>query len=99
MMDLQFNGVDWNSEDEQRILLKYGVPKHVVETALIGRQRVAEDLNQGAAEQRFASIGPDLKGRILVVVFTIRKKDGRRLASPISARYLSRRELKHYEAL
>jgi uncharacterized DUF497 family protein len=48
-------------------------------------------------EERFKAIGLANKGRHVFVVFTIRERGGDRLIRPISARYMHRKEVEHYE--
>ncbi len=48
-------------------------------------------------EERFKAIGKTDKGRGIFVVFTLRTQRGKTLIRPISARYMHRKEMDHYE--
>jgi uncharacterized protein len=49
------------------------------------------------SEERFKAIGKDDDGRGIFVVFTMRTRRGKRLIRPISARYMHKKEMSHYE--
>ena len=49
------------------------------------------------SEERFKAIGQSEDGRWIFVVFTLRTRSGRKLVRPISARYLHKKEVDHYE--
>jgi uncharacterized DUF497 family protein len=48
-------------------------------------------------EERFKAIGKGQEGRNIPIVFTIRQRRESRLIRPISARYMHRKEVEHYE--
>jgi uncharacterized DUF497 family protein len=48
-------------------------------------------------EERFKAIGKSDAGRHIFVVFTLRWRQGTRLIRPITARYMHRKEVEHYE--
>jgi uncharacterized DUF497 family protein len=48
-------------------------------------------------ESRNFAIGKNSQNRYVFLVFTIRRKDGRDSIRPISARYMHRKEVEHYE--
>ena len=54
-------------------------------------------MEHSLAEQRLRAIGKTDAGRYVLVVFTIRERTGERFIRPISARYMHRREVEHYE--
>ncbi|MGH6926539.1 MAG: BrnT family toxin [Propylenella sp.] len=53
-------------------------------------------LNEGEAEERFLAIGRGSRRR-LFVVFTLREAADETLIRPISARYMHKKEVEHYE--
>ena len=59
---------------------------------------VHPDLDHSDAEQRFKAIGRTEVGRYVFVVFAIRTRGGAQMIRPISARYMHRKEIEHYEA-
>ena len=48
-------------------------------------------------EERLRAIGKTARGRSVFLVFTIREIAGKRFIRPVSARYMHRKEVKHYE--
>ena len=49
------------------------------------------------SEERFKAIGKSDDGRWIFLVFTLRPRSGRQLVRPISARYMHKKEVDHYE--
>ena len=58
---------------------------------------ILPDVGHSREESRFRAIGNTHKGRHVFVVFAIREKEGKSYIRPISARYMHRREIEHYE--
>ena len=78
---------------------KHGVSREEIE-ALFKSDEVAiyaADLEHSAVEERQFAIGPTPKGRWLFVVFTLRKVANEILIRPLSARYMHKKEVDHYE--
>lgn len=50
-------------------------------------------------EDRFIAIGRNRSGRPLFVVFTLRDVEGEEHVRPLSARYMHRKEIEHYEII
>ena len=48
-------------------------------------------------EQWFKAIGRTEDGREVFIMFTLRKQDAGTLIRPLSARYMHRKEVEHYE--
>ena len=48
-------------------------------------------------EERLKAVGATDTGRFVLVVFTLRGREGQRLIRPISARYMQRKEVAYYE--
>jgi uncharacterized DUF497 family protein len=55
------------------------------------------DPKHSKREERHWAIGKTEIGRWLFLVFTLRERDGKQYIRPISARYMHRKEIKHYE--
>ena len=55
------------------------------------------DPDHSYEEDRFKAIGTNDEGRGLFVVFTLRKRGRETFVRPISARYMHRKEVAHYE--
>ena len=75
---------------------KHGVSKADIEHALSHEPMVRPDRTEGG-EPRFNAIGPNASGRHLFIAFAIREVDGRTMIRPISARFMHRKEIVHYE--
>jgi uncharacterized DUF497 family protein len=58
---------------------------------------VVPDRTHSFNEQRIRAIGKTESGRSIFIVFTIRERGGKRFIRPISARYMHRKEVRHYE--
>jgi uncharacterized DUF497 family protein len=58
---------------------------------------VNPDPAHSGLEERFKAIGTTARGRKVLLVFTLRNKDGETLLRPISARYMHQKEVEHYE--
>jgi uncharacterized protein len=59
---------------------------------------VFPDPAHSVAETRYLGIGKTASGRHVLVAFTYRTIQERRLIRPISARFMHAKEIKHYEA-
>ncbi len=85
--------IEWDPEKAKVNLAKHGVSFADAALALEDELALTVRENQLDDEQRFAAIGLDPLGRLLVVAFTYR---GERLRI-ISARKATRLERRHYE--
>jgi len=72
-------------------------PLAAIEGLFHGPLAVFPDPAHSAAEERFKAIGCTDDGREVFIVFTLRKQDAGRLIRPLSARYVHRKEVEHYE--
>lgn len=73
------------------------VPPADIESLFERPLSVLPDLEHSEAEERFKAIGLTSHGRHVLLVFTLRQRDGVSLIRPISARYMHRKEIDHYE--
>jgi hypothetical protein len=55
------------------------------------------DEQHSLVEGRLKAIGRTREGRFVFLVFTLRERDGKTYIRPISARYMHRKEIEHYE--
>ena len=62
-----------------------------------GQVSVFPDPEYFGAEERFIGIGETDQRRSVFLVFTLRRKDEAVLIRPISARYMHKKEIDHYE--
>ena len=95
---LDFSGIkgfEWDEGNVHKNWEKHRVRPEECEEAFFNRTFVAKDEKHSLTEERFYLLGETNKGRKLFVVFTIR---GNRIRV-ISARDMSRKERRIYEAL
>ena len=92
-----FAGFDWDAGNREKCG-KHGVSVAEIESVFRGGAAVQPDLGHSDAEQRFKAIGRKSAGRHVFVVFAVRPRDSAQLIRPISARYMHRKEIDHYEA-
>ena len=88
---------DWDESNRAKCQ-KHGVSTAVVEHLFQRGVMILPDEAHSHAEQRFRAIGRDETGRALFVVFTWRERGTDRFIRPISARYMHKKEIEHYEA-
>jgi uncharacterized protein len=88
-------GFDWDAGNRDKCH-KHGVSIADIEAVLRGRLAI-HPARMRAKEERFIAIGMTPQGRNILVVFTLRTRNGKSLIRPISARFMHRREVAHYE--
>jgi len=89
-------GFDWD-EGNRGKCQRHGVSIEALEEVFRGEVSVFPDPAHSAGETRFKGIGRTGEGRHALVVFTLRERAGKMLIRPISARYMHRKEVEHYE--
>jgi uncharacterized DUF497 family protein len=96
-MNRQFAGFDWDRGNRDKCQ-KHGVTLAEIEEIFTGPVSIYPDPDHSKAESRFLGIGQlPGNGRYIFAAFTIRQRDGKSYLRPISARYMHRREIEHYE--
>ena len=95
-MKLIVNGFNWDKGNYEKCL-KHGVSRNVIEDFFKGEIWIAPDPNHSESEERFLGVGLSRFGRPMVVAFTFRKINGKKLIRPISARYMHEKEAKRYD--
>jgi len=88
-------GFDWDEGNWPKCA-KHGVSKTDIERAF-SNEPVVRPNRTRSAEPRFNAIGRSSTGRYLFIAFTIREVEGQTMIRPISARYMHRKEIVHYE--
>ena len=95
-MDVGVVGFDWDAGNRAKCQ-KHGVSVAEVE-GLFGRPLlIIPDASHSQVEKRLWAIGKTASGRSVFLVFTIRVRAGKRVIRPVSARYMHRKEVTHYE--
>lgn len=87
-------GFHWGKGNIGKKLIKHNVEDWECEQIFLNEPLlIQKDLRHSVIEKRFAAFGRTDAGRLLVIIFTIRKK----LIRIISARDTNRKERKFYE--
>jgi uncharacterized DUF497 family protein len=94
MMDTTITGFDWDEGNWPKCG-KHGVSKEDIE--LVFHSDVAVMTDPHRQESRMRAIGKTPSGRYVFVVFMLREHKGQTFIRPISARYMHKREIDHYE--
>ena len=89
-------GFDWD-EGNRAKCQKHGVSVAEVEGLFSRTLLIIPDASHSHAEERRWAIGKTAQGRSVFLVFTIRERARKRLIRPVSARYMHRKEVRHYE--
>ena len=85
---------DWNEGNLRKNLERHGVTAQEIEEAFFDpEKKLLDDPLHSGSEERYILLGQTKEGRVLFVVFTIRRQRIR----AISARDLNRRERPLYE--
>ncbi len=90
------SGFDWDDGNREKCG-RHGVATAEVEALFRREVWITPDPAHSAAETRFRAIGPSDSGRHIFVAFTVRTRAESLLIRPISARYMHRKEVHHYE--
>ena len=93
---MQVAGFDWDAGNRSKCR-KHGVYPAAIEDMFRGSVAVFPDPLHSKSEDRFKAIGMTEEGRGIFVVFTFRMRRGKKLIRPISARYMHKKEMDHYE--
>ncbi len=93
---MEVAGFDWDEGNRSKCQ-KHGVSRAAIEAIFRSPIAVLPDPLHSKSEERFMAIGKGEDGRGIFVVFTLRARRGTRLIRPISARYMHRKEMEHYE--
>lgn len=90
------DGFDWDAANREKCQ-EHGVSLAEIEALFHGPVvDVFPDPAHSQREERFYAFGKPAK-RHVFVVYTLRPRGRQTLIRPISARYMHRREVKHYE--
>ena len=91
-----YSGFDWDAGNREKCQ-SHGVSLSEIQELFAHEVAVFPDVAHSDSEMRFLAIGRNLAGRHIFVAFTLRERDGERYLRPISARYMHRKEVDHYE--
>lgn len=76
---------------------KHGVSREEIEAVFMLGPAVHADPEHSLEEQRLRAIGRTETGRWVFVAFTLRRRGRQTLIRPVSARFMHKREVEHYE--
>ena len=96
LLGTSFAAFDWDAANMAKCV-RHGVDVVSIEQVLGGDPALFDDTEHSGEEARYKGIGRSSDGRSVFIVFTLRRRDGRVLARPISARYMHRKEIDRYE--
>lgn len=91
---MKITGFDWDDGNWPKCG-KHGLTRKEIEQALLSEPAVMADPYPD--EPRMRAIGKTNAGRYVFLVFMLREVDGQTRLRPISARYMRRKEVAHYE--
>lgn len=89
-------GFEWDNGNRDKCQ-KHGVPIATIESLFHKPLAVFPDPEHSGTEERFKGIGRTGDGRGVLIVFTLRRQEGDTFIRPVSARYMHRKEVEHYE--
>lgn len=90
------SGFEWDAANLAHCR-KHGIDRSEIEDVLRGAPAIHADPAHSLGEQRLKAIGRTMAGRYDFIVFTLRASGGALRIRPISARYMHRKEIEHYE--
>ena len=92
----KFDGFDWDAGNLGKCQ-KHGLSIEAIEDVLKRKPPIAPDERHSGFEPRFIAAGRHANGRPVFVAFTLRRRAGRLLLRPISARFMHEKEAKRYD--
>ena len=95
-MDVGVVGFDWDAGNRAKCQ-KHGVSVAELEGLFRRPLLIIPDASHSESEERLLAIGKSASGRSVFLVFTIRVRAGKRVIRPVSARYMHKEEVRHYE--
>lgn len=96
MLNIRIAGFEWDEGNWPKCA-KHAVAKAQIEAMFSNSPAVYPDPAHSTVEERFLAIGSSDDGRLMFVAFTLRTGGQKVLIRPISARFMHRKEIEHYE--
>ena len=93
---MEIAGFDWDDGNRSKCQ-EHGVSQAAIESVFRSSIAVLPDPLHSKSEERFKAVGKSDGGRWIFLVFTLRRRRGKRLVRPISARFMHKKEVEHYE--
>ncbi len=95
-MDADVVAFEWDAGNRAKCQ-KHGVSVAELEGLFSRPLLIVPNASRSKSEERRCAIGKTTSGRSVFLVFTIRVRAGKRVIRPISARFMHRKEVEHYE--
>ena len=89
-------GFEWDAGNQAKCQ-KHGVSVAELEGLFSRPLLIVPKASHSQGEERRCAIGKTTSGRSVFLVFTLRVRAGKRYIRPISARFMHRKEIEHYE--
>jgi uncharacterized DUF497 family protein len=93
---MEIAGFDWDDGNRSKCQ-KHGVSQATIESVFRSSIAVLPDPLHSKSEERFKAIGKSNDGRWIFLVFTLRTQRDKSLVRPLSARFMHKKEVEHYE--
>lgn len=93
---MEIAGFDWDDGNRTKCQ-QHGVSQAAIESVFRSSIAVLPDPLHSKSEERFKGIGKSDDGRWIFLVFTLRARRRMRFVRPISARFMHKKEVEHYE--
>ena len=75
----------------------HGVSIVEIEALFLSGPYIGRDERHSEEEDRYVAIGRSEAGRALLVIYTLRVREGQERVRPLSARYMHKKEVRWYE--
>jgi len=93
---IQIESFDWDDGNRDKCR-RHGVSVDDIEALFRRPIAVLPDPAHSTQEERFKAIGTNTAGRHILIAFTMRVRGGQTFIRPIGARYMHKKEIRHYE--
>lgn len=93
---MEVYGFDWDEGNREKCK-SHAISLEEIESVFNNQPNVMPDVKHITEEDRLFAVGVTKQGRHAFVVFTFRNGEDGILIRPISARYMHKKEIDHYE--
>ena|SRR5687768_7909495 len=93
---MKVHGFDWDEGNTEKCQI-HGVKAEEIESVFQNHPYVGINSKHSRAEERLNAVGITNDRKHVFVVFTFRKVKNETLIRPISARFMHKKEIEHYE--
>ena len=93
---MEVQGFDWDDGNREKCQ-SHGLSLEEIESVFSKEPHVLVNAKHVAEEERYHAVGVTKEGKHAFIVFAFRKGQYGTLIRPISARYMHKKEIDHYE--